>query len=218
MFETDLAEAGTEYEYSILTLVPTPETHGATSAPTPNSDKRRRSSSRHEGKDLTYLPILSLGGGEHQIEIPSKLKRALERVVEGRWDCFHSTQYSHETRKMWRYKSKGDHSSKEDDNLQLDGTVERGLRQEDGEVEAKQHEDEDGESDTGEGEDFYLWIQDICVDRTDTTDQRQQDKLFGKICEGAKEIIVAHVPDDVGGRIEIERLEDLGSATNLDTV
>ena len=231
MFEAGLttssSDISAEFEYSILTLSPPrSEDQGMSSV-----DDRRRSSSsssghkdvHHEDEDLTYFPILSLGGGEHQIEILSKVKRALESVVEGRWDCFHSSRYSRERRAMWRSgsKSKGDHDGKEEDgcNLQRDGTVGRDLRAEVGEVEAKQHEeDEDGESDTGAGEDFYLWIRDICVDRTDNTDRRQQGELLGKICGGAKEFMVAHVPDDVGGSIEIEKIGDLGRATTLDTV
>ena len=220
IFETDITEASVEYEYSILTLVPRSE-----------SQERRKGRcdsngiGGNEDEELTYFPILSLGGGEHQIELPSKVKRALERVVEERWDCFHSTRYSPETRRDWQGRPKsataafpGERQQSqiqaEAGNQLLKAANENDDNDEGAEAEVDSN-DEDGESDTGEGEDFFLWIRDICVDRTDDADKRQQDQLLGKICEGAKEMIVADVPDSMSGQIEIERLENLGCVKSI---
>ena len=206
IFETDLTVASAEYEYSILTLALDSGRHEA-------GDNRRRSSGVSEdGLDLTCFPILSLGGGEHQIEIPSRMKRALETVVERRWDCFHSRDYNDETRRKLQSRPNDEPKGTDTDGPQADG--EKNLGDEDAQA-GLDGGDEDGESDTGEGEDFYLWIRDICVDRTDVSDEKHHKRFFRRTGEGAKEIIVANVPNGMSGKIEIERLENRGSAKSV---
>ena len=97
IFETSISTAAEEYGYSILTLAPQPQSQQPQTITAHASPARTLKpngyywATRWE-QELTYFPILSLGGGEHQIEVEWGVKRALEGVVEERWDCFHSAR------------------------------------------------------------------------------------------------------------------------------
>jgi hypothetical protein len=52
-------------------------------------DTGLKSAKRNEGEEMAFFPVLSLGGGEHQIEIPLRVRKAIENLVGQRWDGMH---------------------------------------------------------------------------------------------------------------------------------
>jgi hypothetical protein len=60
---------------------------------TTDEAKKDQSQTRNmtEREEMAFFPILSLGGGEHQIEIPLRVRKAIEKLVGQRWDGMHDS-------------------------------------------------------------------------------------------------------------------------------
>jgi hypothetical protein len=77
-------EVGLEVEYDVLDI------EGRLSGyQRGGKDRDLELAKTTEREEMAFFPVLSLGGGEHQIEIPLRVRKAIERLVGQRWDGMH---------------------------------------------------------------------------------------------------------------------------------